>query len=188
VWTGTDDRASRRARSPGRGAGADARGWRHRPASRRAPAPEVCVVSSPPRESLGVPHQLPPHQLPPPGVHWRSPGVQLEPANHLSGKRLGPHTGPDIAWENAHAKGQVGQTTWADRRGCHRPRSVSDNGRGRSAVRRLRRGLMLPPPGAVRSSIGRRPSPSRSATPVRAFGPVRWGPWLQTTLWHPRAG
>ena len=38
------------------------------------------------------------------------------------------------------------------------------------------------------SSIGRRATPSRSATPVRAFGPVRWGPWLQTTLRHLRAG
>ena len=29
------------------------------------------------------------------------------------------------------------------------------------------------------------PTPSRSATPVRAFGPVEWGPRLQTTLRHP---
>ena len=38
------------------------------------------------------------------------------------------------------------------------------------------------------SSIGRWPTPSRSVMLVRAFGPVQWGPWLQTTLRHLRGG
>ena len=122
----SDARASCRARSPGQGEGADARGWGHRPASRRAPASGLRRFFATAR-SLGVPHQLPPPAFT--GV----PRAFSSDRPIISAVNGWGHTlAPTSRGRTYTPKGQVGQTTWADRRGCHRPRSVSDNGRGRS--------------------------------------------------------